>query len=130
VVFSDGEDHNSITSPEALLEVARQTTPTLGLVFPSFRLRTRGVSPPSSPAADARAKMYAQLASETGGFVEVVDAGKSLETAFRRMLTDFRKSYVLYFAPTGVARSGVHALDVRVKRDGVDVRARHGYAVR
>ncbi len=129
VVFSDGEDHSSITSPEALLEVARRTAPTLGLVFPSYRLRSGGVSPPSSPAADARARMYAQLATETGGFVEVVDPGGSLESAFRRMLTEFRRSYVLYFAPNG-ERSGFHTLAVRVRRNGVDVHARRGYTAR
>jgi VWFA-related protein len=130
VVFSDGEDQSSVTSPETLLDVARRTTPALGLVFPSFRLRTGGIALPSSPAADARARMYAQLANETAGFVETVEPGASLGSAFRKMLLDFRKSYVLYFVPTGVGRTGFHALDVRVKRPGVDVRARRGYAAR
>ncbi len=130
VVFSDGEDQSSVTSPETLLEVARRTTPTLGLVFPSFRLRTGGMSPPSSPAAEARARMYADLAKEAGGFVETVNTGQSLGAAFRRILQDFRQSYVLYFAPAGVERSGFHTINVRVRRSGVDVRARRGYAAR
>jgi hypothetical protein len=43
------------------------------------------------------------------------------------MLQEFRSSYVLYFTPRGVERSGAHTLEVRVKRPGVDVRARRGY---
>ena len=34
---------------------------------------------------------------------------------------------VLYFSPHGVRGGGLHTLDVRVKRDGVDVRARRAY---
>src|SRR5262249_20879965 len=102
------------------------TTPTVGLVFPSARLRT-GVQTTPSEAEQARSKFYTQLADETGGFLHVVDAGESLESVFRHMLTDFRRSYVLYFAPTGVERNGTHTLDVRVKRPGVDVHARRAY---
>jgi VWFA-related protein len=130
VVFSDGEDRSSIITPETLLDVAHRTTPALGLVFPSFRLRTGGTSSPRPPAPDAHAQLYARLASETGGFVEAVEKGASVGSVFRRMLTEFRKSYVLYFAPHGVEHAGVHTIDVRVRRSGVDVRARRGYVVR
>jgi hypothetical protein len=44
------------------------------------------------------------------------------------MVQDFRSSYVLYFTPKGVERAGVHTLDVRVKRNGAEVRARRSYA--
>ena len=54
----------------------------------------------------------------------------NLGSAFRRVLDDFRASYVLYFSPHGVRRGGLHTLDVRVKRAGVDVRARRGYVWR
>jgi VWFA-related protein len=90
VVFTDGDDRSSVTTPELLLDVARRTTPTVGLVFPSARLRT-GIDAPPSPAEQARSKFYSQLAEETGGFLHVVDAGESLESVFRRMLADFRR---------------------------------------
>jgi len=127
VVFTDGDDRSSVTTPEMLLDVARRTTPTVGLVFPSVRLRTGVESAPQTQAEQARSKFYTQLADETGGFLHVVDAGESLESVFRRMLTDFRRSYVLYFAPEGVPRAGTHTLDVRVKRTGVEVHARRAY---
>ena len=128
VVFSDGEDSDSVIEPAELLEIARRTTPTLSLVLASPSLRSAGVAPPASAVDAARAQTYAQLARETGGIVESVDAGDSLSGAFRRMLTDFRSSYVLHFVPNGVEATGFHTLDVQVKRPGVEVRARRGYA--
>lgn len=127
VVFSDGEDSDSMTEPAALLEIARRTTPTLSLVLASPRLRFAGAAPPTSAADAARTRTYTELARETGGIVETVDAGDSLSGAFRRMLTDFRSSYVLHFVPQGVETAGFHTLDVQVNRPGVDVRARRGY---
>ncbi len=128
VVFSDGEDSDSITGPDALLDVARRTTPTVSFVLASSRLRTGGVKIPASAEASARERTYEQLARETGGIVETVDAGDPLSGAFRRMLTEFRTSYVLHFVPNGVDASGFHTLDVQVGRPGVEIRARRGYA--
>jgi hypothetical protein len=54
-------------------------------------------------------------------------AGDSLASTFRRTLADFRASYVLYFTPQGVPATGAHSIDVRVKQDGAEVRARRGY---
>jgi hypothetical protein len=59
--------------------------------------------------------------------VLTIATGDDLGSSFRRVLDDFRASYVLYFSPLGVRGGGLHTLDVRVKRDGVDVRARRGY---
>ena len=53
--------------------------------------------------------------------------GETLTSKFRRMLQDFRSSYVLYFTPNGVERAGAHTLEVRLKRGVADVRARRGY---
>jgi hypothetical protein len=72
--------------------------------------------------------LYERLAGETGGMVAVVKPGENLTSRFRRMVQDFRSSYVLYFTPKGVERAGVHTLDVRVKRNGAEVRARRSYA--
>ena len=35
--------------------------------------------------------------------------------------------YVLYYTPHGVDRSGSHTLQVRVKQEGAEVRARRAY---
>ena len=117
VVFSDGDDQGSVTTPEVLLDVVRRTTPTLGLVL----------TPAYSESMAKVTQTFTQLASETGGFVEIAEENKSLTSAFQKILTDFRRSYVLYFAPEDVTRSGVHSVEVRVKRPGVDVHSRKAY---
>ena len=63
-------------------------------------------------------------ARETGGLAVAITPNGDLPTSFHRALQEFRDSYVLHFVPTGVERSGAHQLTVRVKRDGVEVRAR------
>ena len=70
------------------------------------------------------------IAADTGGFVATIAAGDNITSTFRRVLEQFRTTYVLYFTPKGVDPKGAHTLDVRVKRDKVEVRARRGYAWR
>jgi len=133
VLFSDGQDSSSISDVDTLLEVARRSTLTVAIVLgspsapdrPSSMLRTTSASTIATVGA-----LSDRIARETGGMVTVVSPGENLTSKFRRMLQDFRSSYVLYFTPLGVERSGVHTLDVRVKRSGVDVRARRGYVWR
>jgi len=123
MLFSDGIDSSSISDADEILEVAQRSTSTIGFVL-------LALAPPITPAIDAGRDLYARLAKETGGTVVIVPMGMNLSETFRRTLDDFRSSYVLHFAPTGVQRSGLHKLDVRVKRKGVEVRARKGYGWR
>jgi Ca-activated chloride channel family protein len=129
VLFSDGQDSSSISDADALLDVARRSTPTVATILgtplaerPASVLRTN-----ASLASATVESLTERLATETGGMVTTVKTGENLTAKFRRMVQDFRSSYVLYFTPKGVDRGGAHTLDVRVKRPGVDVRARRGY---
>ena len=132
VLFSDGQDSSSISDAETLLDVARRTTPTVAIILgtpnperPASVLRASSAS--STPSVGA---LSDRIALETGGMVAPLKPGENLTSKFRRMLQEFRSSYVLYFTPRGVERSGAHTLEVRVKRPGVDVRARRGYVWR
>jgi Ca-activated chloride channel homolog len=130
VVFSDGEDSNSVTDQEHLFEVVRRTTPTLDFVLASPRLISGVVTTPATPAVVARTQFLSALARESGGTVESVDAGENLSARFRRLLADFRASYVMHFVPRGVEHSGVHTIDVSIKKPGLSVRARRAYSWR
>jgi CO/xanthine dehydrogenase Mo-binding subunit len=129
VLFSDGRDSSSIIDADTLLAVASRTTPTVAVILgarttasPASMLRTSG------PLATASvADVAGQIARETGGFVSTIEPGDDLPSRFGRVLEEFRSSYVLYFTPAGVERTGAHALEVRVRREGVEVRARRGY---
>ena len=129
VLFTDGQDSSSITDPEMLFDVARRTTSTVDIVLASA-VAERSASPfarsPGRPPITI-GRMYDQLARETGGAVVTTAPGENLASTFRRTLADFRSSYVLYFTPQGVDRSGSHTIDVRVKQEGTEVRARRGY---
>jgi Ca-activated chloride channel homolog len=132
VLFSDGQDSSSISDVETLIEVARRSTPTVAVILgspnperPASLLRTS-----SSVSTASVGALSDRIALETGGIVAPLKAGENLTSRFRRMLQEFRSSYVLYFTPQGVERTGAHTLEVRVKRPGVDVRARRGYVWR
>jgi VWFA-related protein len=129
VLFTDGRDSSSILDAEALLDVARHTTPTVAVILGSRSVNSQAsLLRTSSPLGGATVGAVSErIAGETGGFVTTVDPGEDLTSRFRRVLEEFRSSYVLYFTPTGVDRAGSHTLDVRVNRPGVTVRARRGY---
>ena len=52
----------------------------------------------------------------------------SVAFALLRMLEEFQSNYVLHFAPRGVTPGGYHTLEVTVRRPGVMVKSRRGYA--
>jgi VWFA-related protein len=121
IVFSDGLDTASVTPRPTVIELARHTPSTTTFVLPAG-----GGLGSEAPTR----KFYDQLAAETGGLVVSMQPRDDLGPTFRRVLADFRASYVLHFTPKGVKPGGVHTLDVRVRRRGVDVRARRSYAWR
>jgi VWFA-related protein len=132
VLFSDGQDSTSITDADTLLDVARRTTPTVAVVLASSsRQRPASLLRHASKSAAATVgDLSDQIAADTGGFVATIAPGDNIASTFRRVLEQFRTTYVLYFIPRGVDPKGTHALEVRVKRDKVDVRARRGYVWR
>lgn len=139
VAFTDGADSSSTTTPDMLTSVAERTRATLAFVMPAVQGPTImrppdvGSSLPTtiqiaprlarSPLLD----VLTQLAKDTGGSVLPLGGGADFTATFRRVLSDFRSTYVLYYTPRGVERGGYHTIDVKVKRDGAAVRARRGY---
>jgi VWFA-related protein len=117
VIFTDGKDSISINTPDMLLDTARRTTAAVSIVL-------------ATPLRRPADRVYADLAAETGGQVVSLLPGETFGATLRRALDQFRSSYVLTYTPTGVPRPGAHTIAVRVKRSGVDVRARKGYEVR
>jgi VWFA-related protein len=67
------------------------------------------------------------LTEETGGFAAV--NSNDFSTAFGRIVNANSRYYVLGYYPPGSARDGrFHRIEVRVKRPGLRVSARRGYA--
>lgn len=141
--FTDGIDSGSAVSTNLLETVAQRTRATLtfvvsragplssvfgsGLVSSTIPLPTaqgvnfgagRGGAPPP---------LFSRLAAETGGAVLFSDGSATLGSTFRRILDEFRATYVLFYSPKGVERPGFHTITVEVARPDVIVQARRGY---
>ena len=135
--FTDGADSGSFTSAPVMETIAERERATVtfvmsSLVMPGVRQITSVGGSTSSVtfptmvrAADSA---LAKVARDTGGEVIPVDAQTSLGSVFRKILDDFRSSYVLFYSPTGVERTGFHTITVNVTRPaGAIVTARRGY---
>ena len=87
--------------------------------------------PGLTPSALAAEQRYSQdglrtLAAETGGLAAVNT--NNFERAFRRIIEDNSTYYVLGYYPTNDRRGGrFRKIDLRLKRPGLQVRARRGY---
>ena len=71
-----------------------------------------------------------QAADVTGGLVYEDSSRTPMPQIFRRVLDDFRASYVLTYVPAGVDHGGLHTITVRAKNKRYVVRARKSYEQR
>ena len=89
---------------------------------------SRGISGsrfPGGAAADHR--FLERLARETAGRLLYAEQDRDIVRTFARVLDEFNTRYVLGYTPRGVAGSGWHRLEVRLKKRGGTVLARRGY---
>jgi VWFA-related protein len=112
IVFSDGLDTASFLSPDVMLDTAKRS----GVVVYAV---VAGGSPKISFLHD--------LSEVTGGTFYDAGSTRNLAATFVKILDEFRQRYLVSYSPRGVAGEGWHRLEVRVKRSGVDVKARPGY---
>lgn len=138
VVFTDGSDSSSTTSPEMITRIAQRSRATVTFVMPGttvpqpMTLATdgRGVLSQINPTVLPQGPLHdllSRLARETGGRIIPLGSSDDLSATFRRVLAEFRAAYVLYFTPSNVDRRGYHTIDVRVKRRDAIIQARRGY---
>jgi VWFA-related protein len=111
VVCTDGSDVSSWLRPDDVVESARRSS---AVVYGVATSNGRHVAP------------LEEVAEATGGDV-LVESSEDLRDAFRRIVQDFRSRYILAYTPEGVDTAGFHRLDVRVRRRGLNVKARPGY---
>ena len=110
IVFSDGLDTASWLSADAVLDTAKRSD-----------VVVYGV------AIGRRVRFLRDLSAFTGGTVFDVDSTRNLSAAFDRILQEFRHRYLVSYSPEGVANSGWHRLEVRVRNRSVAIKARPGY---
>jgi VWFA-related protein len=157
VVFADGTDSTSTTTPAMLSSVALRSRATIALVMPPTRALSGTPSPAQIQAAGGSTRttilagvttlnpnptttisavgqpgrpldnLFISLIANTGGAFVPVGTTTDLTTLFRQILSAFRSAYVLQYRVQGVDQSGYHALEVKVNRPNVTVDARRGY---
>ena len=112
IVFTDGRDTASWLVPDEVVQSARRSNAVVYTV------------------ATGNARLWSvltDLADVTGGRRIDLEPGADVRRQFERILAEFRSRYVLTFTPRGVSDDGFHQLAVRVRRGGVEVKARPGY---
>ena len=127
LLFSDGLDTASLLSEDQVLEIARRSDAIVYTI--GIREETEGARsffPPGSQApADHR--FLERLSRETAGRLLYAEQDRDIARTFARVLDEFNTRYVLGYAPRGVAGSGWHRLEVRLKKKSGTVLARRGY---
>ena len=136
LVFSDGDDTTSWLDPRDVLKTAQRSDVvvygvSLDRVARDSRWERPGLGSarrwfPSEPHL-FRGQFLPVLVEETGGAVFVAQDVGRLQTAFARVVSEFRSRYLLTYSPVGVESAGWHELEVRVEGRGRDVQARRGY---
>ena len=135
ILLSDGRDTSSWLTARKLVDAARRTdvvvypvttqTPTRLL---SFKSPSRAATPHEVPRRqESSERLLEALADETGGRVVHATDEPALGTTFLRVLDEFRQRYVLSYTATGVAESGWHTIEVKLRGQSGEVRARRGY---
>ena len=127
LLFSDGLDTASILSEAQVLEIARRSDAivyTIGIRQAPVRNRA-GFRISGDTPVDHR--FLERVSRETAGRLLYAEQNRDIERTFARVLEEFNTRYVLGYAPRGVAGSGWHRLEVRLKKRSGTVLARRGY---
>jgi VWFA-related protein len=131
VALTDGEDHCSIVKPSDLKDLAGRTETAVHWVPMRGANVFRGGRAICSGGVPADPRVLGALVDETGGTVHSgllgSGIGNSPVKAFKRVLDDYRQSYVLRYVPRDVTGPGWHRLVVQVPSGRYTIRARAGY---
>ena len=117
VIFSDGDDRNSLTSREAA---------TARVQASNAMLYTVGFGAGATvPALRTRLEDYARA---TGGRAFFPQQAEELDQAFDQIVAELGSQYVLSYSSTNSAQdNGWRDIRVRVRTGKFDIRARQGY---
>jgi VWFA-related protein len=131
VVFSDGDDRLSWLRERDAVELARRSDVVVHAVgfTPPARRRVDGLvrRPNDRLRLDGSPGFLQHVAEASGGRLWFADAPDGLAAAFHAVLEELRERYLLRYEPAGVPVGGWHAVEVRVRRRGAEVRCRPGY---
>jgi len=114
VVFTDGVDGASVLAPDHVVDIAKRTDAVLEVSLVGRR----------------DSEVLRRAAAATGGRLRRLESADDIGRTFRATFEQYRRAYVLYYTPHGVARDGWHDVVVSVdapKGRQYTVHARLGY---
>ncbi len=121
IVLSDGEDTKSGHSAEAALRAALAagaTIYTVDMSSPDEGNSRRGMNQ----------AVLKNFASRSGGTFVAAAGGQALRDAFKRIVQELGSQYTLAYQPRESNKDGKwHAIEVRIDKPGLTIRARKGY---
>lgn len=127
ILFTDGEDNMSILVPSRVKTVAERSNALVQIVgFKPQALLGRGgrvVDPPEPEHLRA----LRLVAEATGGRFWDAGSPERLGSAFAAIVAAMNTRYVLRYEPPGPSRPGFHRIELRLRGQKGDVRARRGY---
>jgi VWFA-related protein len=127
LILSDGDDNVSFLDGGDLADLASRTEVVLYVVLRgAINARGSRVGWLASRGPGSLEPL-ASAAAATGGEVRHEKLDAPVAALFKRVIDDFKASYVLSYMPRGVEAAGWHNLAVTVKETRYAVRARRGY---
>lgn len=138
VLLTDGQENLSVLRGEDLRRLVQESNALLHVVGlhegPLEVYRGELVGSRLSDVAErkpenAHLALLGSLAEETGGRLWPARSHAALAATFRQVLDDMQARYVLAYEPAGVAREGLHRLEVKLRGRSGRLRARSGYFV-
>ena len=131
LIFSDGDDRVSWTTPRQALDAARHSDVVVHAVgFAPARAGARdrmGPLPSQALRLEGAPGFLERLTQSTGGRLWFADTPGDLGAVFQSVLDEVRERYLLRYEPKGVSPGGWHPLEVRVRERGLGARCRPGY---
>jgi len=130
VAMTDGQDCGSVVDGPRLVEMSGRSEAVLHWVWVSNSADSPDFSVPAwcTPRDGGIVEYVGKAAEQTGGAKHRARFGDPAVKAFAQILDEFRRSYVLHYAPRGVAGRGWHRVRVEVPgRSEYTIRSRPGY---
>jgi Ca-activated chloride channel family protein len=125
VLISDGvngKKFNTFSYDNVIKTLQHDNISVYSIAVPSAYL-DRKISP-----IDRTVSALIRYANDSGGEIFHATKEHSFEGFYSRLTEEARHQYTLAYVPRGSDRSSdYHTIEVRVKREGVDVRTRQGY---
>jgi len=117
-----GRKFNKVTTEDAIKALLADNIAVYSIAVPTAFLE-RKISP-----VDKERSPLIRYANHTGGEIYYATDERSFETFYSRLTEQARNQYTLAYIPRGTDRNvDYHTIEVRVKREGLDIKTRDGY---